>query len=197
MTRKDEPAELLLWDIDLRTVAGLQESVPGMAKELSSWLMNLQNWAIRIWPSLEKQADIEPVCRRGKGSSFQSGGIIDTWPFCRAVSLLCGNIYYILYLPWRPCILDLGMLFCESLTLFCDSYACFQNTSSNALKKVSLKIKGIVRWNKSPDDTAVSIRVKQKSLRHPRVLNRHWESPPKELQASKIICPDFTMNPLF
>lgn len=43
VTRKDEPAELLLWDIDLRTVAGLQESVPGMAKELSRWLMNLQN----------------------------------------------------------------------------------------------------------------------------------------------------------
>ena len=31
-------------------------------------------------------------------TSFQSGGIIDTWPFFMTVSLFCGDIYYILLL---------------------------------------------------------------------------------------------------
>lgn len=41
MTKKDEPVELTLGVIDLRTVAGLQEKASGMAGEVYTWVLNL------------------------------------------------------------------------------------------------------------------------------------------------------------
>lgn len=42
MTKKDEPAELILWDIDLRPEAGLQVQASGMAEEKYTWVLNFQ-----------------------------------------------------------------------------------------------------------------------------------------------------------
>lgn len=43
MTKKDEAAELILWDIDVWAVAGLQKAL-SMAEEMHSWAPMLQVW---------------------------------------------------------------------------------------------------------------------------------------------------------
>lgn len=143
VTKKDEPPELILWDIDLQTGAKLQAVASGMAEEMSTlyWSFGrgvrcaLAGRQAGRAVSMQKGWRVLELYR----THIPIGGIASAWLFTTVKDTLLypGSVQLsvVALIHVKVCVFLAWNCLFISHCHYCDSYACSKNTGSKALEK--------------------------------------------------------------